>query len=98
VLTKGSVFVTLRQIVQFEHYNSITALCSAHINQKRLPIMKEKKITPSVSVANPVETGSIHQIHLIMPDPTFLTHFLKQIMFANLCIEVVQFLTACSVH
>ncbi len=95
MLTKGSVFVTLRQIVQFEHYNSITALCSAHINQKRLPIMKEKKITPSVSVANPVETG---RIHLIMPDPTFLTHFLKQIMFANLCIEVVQFLTACSVH
>jgi hypothetical protein len=43
-LTKGSVFVTLRQIVQFENYNSITALCSAHLNQKRLPILKENKI------------------------------------------------------
>ncbi len=94
MLTKGSVFVTLRQIVQFENYNS-TALCSAHINQKRLPILKEKKVTPLVSVANPVETG---RIHLIMPDPTFLTHCFKQIMFANLCMEVVQFLTACSVH
>jgi hypothetical protein len=72
VLTKGSVFVTLRQIVQFENYNSITALCSADIHQKTLTDFEREKITPRVSVANPVETG---RIHLIMPDPTFLTHF-----------------------